>query len=105
MSDSLAIEGEDDSDGEVRRLEDGSLSREAIQHGDASHSGDDSRVSRVSFAEQDEVSFPVDDAYSTTTMGSTVCRRCRRSSRRRTKRRAMSAMLLRVDSTCWTPRT
>lgn len=64
VSDSLAIEGEDDSDGEVRRLEDGSLSREAIQHGDASHSGDDSRVSRVSFAEQDEVSFQVDDAYS-----------------------------------------
>ncbi|GAC77047.1 hypothetical protein PANT_24d00018 [Moesziomyces antarcticus T-34] len=64
VSDSLAIEGEDDSDGEVRRLEDGSLSREAIQHGDASGSGDDSRVSRVSFAEQDEVSFQVDDAYS-----------------------------------------
>lgn len=64
VSDSLAIEGDDDSDGEVRRLEDGSLSREAMGREDASGSGDDSRVSRVSFADQDEVSFQVDDAYS-----------------------------------------
>lgn len=57
---------EDDSDGLARRLaaEDSTSIPlgEVLDPSDAV--GDDSRVSRVSFADQDEVSFQVDDAYS-----------------------------------------
>ncbi|CBQ71447.1 conserved hypothetical protein [Sporisorium reilianum SRZ2] len=73
VSDSLAVDApDDDPDGLARRLAaDDSASRDlldasrgSITGGDAAGAGDDSRASRVSFAEQDEVSFQVDDAYS-----------------------------------------
>ncbi len=69
VSDSLAVDAaDDDSDGLARRLAaDDSVSRDLSDRRDASITGgdgDDSRVSRVSFAEQEEVSFQVDDAYS-----------------------------------------
>ncbi|GAC95047.1 hypothetical protein PHSY_002622 [Pseudozyma hubeiensis SY62] len=70
VSDSLAVDdaGDDDSDGLARRLAaDDSTSRQLSDQLDPSITGgdvDDSRISRVSFAEQDEVSFQVDDAYS-----------------------------------------
>ena len=68
VSDSLPIDvPDDDSDGLARRLADESASRELSDERDTSltgGAGDESRVSRVSFADQDEVSYQVDDAYS-----------------------------------------
>lgn len=56
-----------DSDGLARRLADESASRDLSDQRDTSitgGAGDESRVSRVSFADQDEVSYQIDDAYS-----------------------------------------
>ncbi|EST06777.2 PITH domain protein [Kalmanozyma brasiliensis GHG001] len=69
VSDSLAVDAaDDDSDGLARRLAaDDSASRDLSIQRDTSITGgegDDSRISRVSFAEQEDVSFQVDDAYS-----------------------------------------
>ncbi|TKY86986.1 hypothetical protein EX895_003663 [Sporisorium graminicola] len=74
VSDSLAVDApDDDSDGLARRrAADDSTSRDLMDASRGSITGgdddggaaDDSRASRVSFAEQDEVSFQVDDAYS-----------------------------------------
>ncbi|SPO31464.1 uncharacterized protein UTRI_06594 [Ustilago trichophora] len=68
VSDSLPLGSTgDDSDGLARRLADESASRDLSDQRDTSitgGAGDDSRVSRVSFADQDEVSYQIDDAYS-----------------------------------------
>ena len=70
VSDSLPLDApdaDDELDGLARQLADASSSRDLSDQRDISvtgSGGDDSRVSRVSFAEQDEVSFQVDEAYS-----------------------------------------
>ncbi|SPO31701.1 uncharacterized protein UTRI_06594_B [Ustilago trichophora] len=68
VSDSLPLGSPgDDSDGLARRLADESASRDLSEQRDTSITGgaaDESRVSRVSFADQDEVSYQIDDAYS-----------------------------------------
>lgn len=67
VSDTLAVEAaDDDSDGLARRL-DADNSRDLSDRLEISITGgdpDDSRASRVSFADQDQVSFQVNDAYS-----------------------------------------